>query len=317
MPNGSLSSAAEGNFLQTLNLSSRVFERHFIDRPFDRAGMMSLVITPGNGIYEVEKEMAKITKERVIDNGIGSDLVCLGEQPLHAVPLFKYDTTDAFDIPNWMNLSFYQSSEMVRYCNSCFLPRSKIKLKTKTNKISSDSILPNYSTTDFLASFEQSDKIFDNNPTKVIKENSYRNGSKIKTKSINSFGNLSSSSISNTLESVRDENDDADVDSSMESDLDGECGDKTNQKINPFMPNQVKKSRRLPWAHIFPLRNDGSPIFPHRETSYTTDNHPKPINIGTNLNNVDGLHKISPELGLISNSSPRIYLLNRTQTMPE
>ena len=104
MPDGHLSPAAEGNFLETLNLSSSVFERHFIDRPFDRTGMMSLVITPGNGIFEVSKELTKITKERVIDNGIGSDLVCLGEQPLHAVPLFKYDTAEAFDIPNWTNL---------------------------------------------------------------------------------------------------------------------------------------------------------------------------------------------------------------------
>lgn len=104
MPDGYLSSAAEGNFLETLNLASSVFERHFIDRPFDRTGMMSLVITPGNGIFEVSKELTKITKERVIDNGIGSDLVCLGEQPLHAVPLFKYDTAEAFDIPTWNNL---------------------------------------------------------------------------------------------------------------------------------------------------------------------------------------------------------------------
>jgi len=46
MPPSSLSSAADGNFLETLILSSNVFERHFIDRPFDRTGMMSLVITP-------------------------------------------------------------------------------------------------------------------------------------------------------------------------------------------------------------------------------------------------------------------------------
>lgn len=321
MPSGSLSSAAEGNFLQTLNLSSRVFERHFIDRPFDRAGMMSLVITPGNGIYEVEKEMAKITKERVIDNGIGSDLVCLGEQPLHAVPLFKYDTTDAFNIPNWMNLSFYQSSEMVRYCNSCFLPRSKIKLKTKSTKISSDNILPDYSSANFLSSFEESDKIFDNNPTKIMKENLNRNlnGVKNKTKysNNNSIGNLSSSIVSNTTEYPKDDNDDADIDSSMESDLEGECGEKNNQKINPFMPNQVKKSRRLPWAHIFPLRNDGSPIFPHKEASYTPEMKQKLTNISNNLTAGDFLPKISPELSLVSNSIQKNYFLNKTNSTTE
>ena len=134
VPECFLSSAPEGNFLETLNLSSSVFERHFIDRPFDRTGMMSLIITPGNGVFEASYELTKITKERVIDNGIGSDLVCLGEQPLHSVPLLKYDTVEpTYGIPHWINLSFYKSSETVRYCNSRFLPTSKIKVRPHAN----------------------------------------------------------------------------------------------------------------------------------------------------------------------------------------
>jgi hypothetical protein len=146
MPESVLSSAAEGNFLETLNLSSSVFERHYIDRPFDRTGMMSLVITPGNGIFEVSRELAIITKERVIDNGIGSDLVCLGEQPLHAVPLFKYDSNvDAYSIPNWINLSFYKSSEVIRFCNSTFLPSSKIRIRKNANNcLTPEAVLPGY-----------------------------------------------------------------------------------------------------------------------------------------------------------------------------
>ena len=72
---------------------------------------MSLVITPGAGVFEVDRELTIMTKQRVLDNGIGSDLVCLGEQPLFAVPLFKFfkenpNAADDYQIPHWINLRF-------------------------------------------------------------------------------------------------------------------------------------------------------------------------------------------------------------------
>ncbi|CAF3237234.1 unnamed protein product [Rotaria sp. Silwood2] len=135
MPNGTISCASDGNFLETLNLSSSVFERHYIDRAFDCLGQMSLVITPGAGVFEVDRELTNMTKQRVLDNGIGSDLVCLGEQPLFAVPLFKFfqgdpNTADDYQIPHWMNLSYYRSSTAPS-CFKRYIPR----LPFDTNRI--------------------------------------------------------------------------------------------------------------------------------------------------------------------------------------
>lgn len=66
-----------------------VFEKHYLERSLDRTGQLTVVISPGVGVFEVDRELANVTKQRIIDNGVGSDLVCVGEQPLHAVPLFK------------------------------------------------------------------------------------------------------------------------------------------------------------------------------------------------------------------------------------
>uniref|UniRef100_A0A671TAT4 DEP domain-containing protein 5-like n=1 Tax=Sinocyclocheilus anshuiensis TaxID=1608454 RepID=A0A671TAT4_9TELE len=130
---GHNSTAAQGNYLEAINLSFNVFDKHYINRNFDRTGQMSVVITPGEGVFEVERLLMILTKQRMIDNGIGVDLVCMGEQPLHAVPLFKLHNRtvhgdsrigDDYNLPHWINHSFYTSKSQ-NSC-SCFTPRIKL-----------------------------------------------------------------------------------------------------------------------------------------------------------------------------------------------
>ncbi|XP_065146520.1 GATOR1 complex protein DEPDC5 isoform X2 [Paramisgurnus dabryanus] len=132
-PCGQNSTAAQGNYLEAINLSFNVFDKHYINRNFDRTGQMSVVITPGVGVFEVDRLLMILTKQRMIDNGIGVDLVCMGEQPLHAVPLFKLHNRsvpgdsrigDDYNLPHWINHSFYTSKSQ-NSC-SCFTPRIKL-----------------------------------------------------------------------------------------------------------------------------------------------------------------------------------------------
>ncbi|KAM4708788.1 GATOR1 complex protein DEPDC5 isoform 2-T3 [Discoglossus pictus] len=150
-PVGHNSTSDQGNYLEAINLSFNVFDKHYINRNFDRTGQMSVVITPGVGVFQVDRSLMILTKQRMIDNGIGVDLVCMGEQPLHAVPLFKLHNRsspgdsrigDDYNIPHWINHSFYSSQSQP--LNNSFTPRIKLaprKAVSEKGRIGRDSSL--------------------------------------------------------------------------------------------------------------------------------------------------------------------------------
>eukprot|EP00980_Cylindrotheca_fusiformis_P010443 scaffold2322_cov135-Cylindrotheca_fusiformis.AAC.2 len=113
------SSASQGNILEAINVTLNVMQYHYLDRDLHRTGQSIVVISPGGGVFEVNKGLSEITYQRMMDNGIGSDMLSLGLPPLHIAPFFLYnndyqtvetrgvDTSETYyEVPHWMHLSF-------------------------------------------------------------------------------------------------------------------------------------------------------------------------------------------------------------------
>ncbi|KAI1395367.1 vacuolar membrane-associated protein IML1 [Hypoxylon fuscum] len=82
--------AMYGNFLEAINLASSLYAHDYVDRDMLRTGISIVVISPGPGVFEVEYESLRRTTEALVGNGIGIDLICIPNIPLHSVPLFRY-----------------------------------------------------------------------------------------------------------------------------------------------------------------------------------------------------------------------------------
>ncbi|KAI5862001.1 vacuolar membrane-associated protein IML1 [Durotheca rogersii] len=82
--------AMYGNFLEAINMASSLYAHDYIDRDLLRTGISIVVISPGPGVFEVEYESLRRTTEALVGNGIGIDLICIPNIPLHSVPLFRY-----------------------------------------------------------------------------------------------------------------------------------------------------------------------------------------------------------------------------------
>ncbi|CAH8504993.1 unnamed protein product, partial [Schistosoma turkestanicum] len=112
--------AMDANLLEVLNMAINLYSGYNIDRNFDRTGKLLFVIAPGSGVYHVNENLLLLTKKRVLDLGVGVDLICLAEQPLHAVPLFKilsesFINPEEYIAPHWINCSYFKSAQELKY----------------------------------------------------------------------------------------------------------------------------------------------------------------------------------------------------------
>ncbi|KAL9648538.1 hypothetical protein ABK040_012652 [Willaertia magna] len=127
------SSAADGNFMEAINLVLNSFDKYYINRDLSRTGQVILLISPGCGMFDVQIPLlGKITTKRLMDVGLSVDLIAFSVPPLHSVPIFRYkkrelvhegnNTTNNtnnntitkeytyYRSPDWINISFYREN---------------------------------------------------------------------------------------------------------------------------------------------------------------------------------------------------------------
>jgi hypothetical protein len=66
------STANQGNVLEAINVTLNMLQFHYLDRDLQRTGNSIVVISAGNGVFEVDRSLAGISYQRMVDNGIGS-----------------------------------------------------------------------------------------------------------------------------------------------------------------------------------------------------------------------------------------------------
>ncbi|KAJ1919357.1 vacuolar membrane-associated protein iml1 [Mycoemilia scoparia] len=79
-----------GNVLEAINMGINSYSDHYINRDLSRTGLSMIVITPGCGMFDVSKNLLRMTAERMNSCGLRLDLVCLARKPLFRPPVFQY-----------------------------------------------------------------------------------------------------------------------------------------------------------------------------------------------------------------------------------
>jgi hypothetical protein len=137
-------SAADGNFLEAINLVLNAYDMYYANRDLTRTGQEIVVISAGTGLFNNQYAgLGRITTKRLMDHGLSVDLICLSQPPLHSVPIFRYNKRDPivqkdyiyYRSPDWINISFYLGSlagqKEFRFIPTCRMPN----IQDRTNKL--------------------------------------------------------------------------------------------------------------------------------------------------------------------------------------
>jgi len=119
-PSGSVpSDAIHGNFLEAINTSLNILDKHYMDRDLQKTNNSIVMISASNGIFKVKHNLSQITKQRMLDNAFGLDFISLSRPIIETVPLFLVDSKsdgvqNFYEIPHWMRISYIDCEKEVR-----------------------------------------------------------------------------------------------------------------------------------------------------------------------------------------------------------
>ena len=60
--------------LEAINLALDVLEVSYEEQDLSMTGKSVVVLSAGSGVYEVDYRLSQMTKQRILDDGIGCDL---------------------------------------------------------------------------------------------------------------------------------------------------------------------------------------------------------------------------------------------------
>ncbi|GJQ11815.1 hypothetical protein GpartN1_g3606.t1 [Galdieria partita] len=78
----------ESNLLEAFNLCLNDFECHHIDRELKATGNHVVIFTASRGIWKVNENLVKLTKRRLMSNGVGWEVISVGVPLTDLAPVF-------------------------------------------------------------------------------------------------------------------------------------------------------------------------------------------------------------------------------------
>lgn len=92
-----------------INCALKIYSRYHLDRDLIRTGLSVVLVSFGNGCYDITgiTSLVEKTKRNVIDLGVWLQLVLIGDSPRQACPLLSNKSNGEDIIPYWIDCGYF------------------------------------------------------------------------------------------------------------------------------------------------------------------------------------------------------------------